>query len=67
MSLVRSIDSASFPFPRLLLWERPKGASLSSSRENPGCLEQGPEEKLGLVGFTVGFMTFTPFYPKYVL
>ena len=40
----------------LALWERPSRAPLRASRDQPGRLAQGPEEKKGRLGLLSGFM-----------
>src|SRR5581483_6782472 len=38
-------------------WLRPTSAPLSRSTDQPGCLGHGPEEKLGFLGLTLGFVS----------
>ncbi len=49
--LLRSITSASFALPILARCERPSAAPCRASRDQPGRLAQGPDEKQGLLGF----------------
>src|ERR1700733_11469131 len=48
--LLLSISSASLLLPFLARCDRPRDASLSASKLQPGRLAQGPEEKQGFVG-----------------
>src|SRR5579872_6113159 len=54
--LLRSMTSASLLLPILARCDRPRAASLSTSRVQPGRLAQGPEEKQGLLGVWEGFI-----------
>ena len=53
-SRVRSIARLSFALPIFERCERPRSASVSAERLQPGRLAQGPEEKCGMSGRTVG-------------
>jgi len=56
MRLVSSIDFARRAFPGELLCERPSRAFDKFSSLYPGRLAQGPDEKLLIFGFAVGFI-----------
>ena len=51
-----STTAASFSLPGAERWERPTSAPASTAGVHPGRLVQGPEEKLGFAGRTVGFI-----------
>ena len=51
---VRSIASFSLCLPTLARCERDSTAPFSASSDQPGCLAQGPAEKLGLAGRMAG-------------
>src|SRR5579875_2466062 len=50
----RAMTSARRALPSLARWLRPRNAPFNPSSEEPGRFAQGPEEKLGLAGRTLG-------------
>src|SRR5260221_3071854 len=61
----RSMISTSFSLPGLERCERPSSASDKAAGDQPGRLAQGPEEKHGLAGRRVGFISsFACRYPE---
>ena len=55
MRLLSSMTFFSRAFGCLARWDRPSDSVSSSSSDHPGLLLVGPDENLGLAGFTSGF------------
>jgi hypothetical protein len=56
MRLLSSMTFFSRAFGCLARWDRPSDSVSSSSSDHPGLLLVGPDENLGLAGFTEGLL-----------